>query len=93
MLPGLLLGAIWSNTCMGGTPYPFGLLLGPFSMPLGMPTEHPEYSEPRMWAQAFLLVAMIAVHPIKPNRFTAWISGIGLFLWFLIGLAYLTDGV
>lgn len=93
IVPGLLLGQFWSMLCMGSLPFPFGMALGPFAMPLGIPEAHPDYSEQWMWTEAVFFIAMIASHPIKPSGTTAVLCGLGMFLWFFVGLMYLTDGV
>lgn len=92
ILPGLLLGTLWSVLCMNGTPYPFGLMLGPLAMPLGMPPEHPGYNETGMWVEAVILLVFIVLHPVRPRVVTGVLSGVGLFLWFFAALLYLSDG-
>ena len=92
IVPGLMLGLVCSLSCFGSTPYPFGLLLGPFAMLVGISPEAPYYSERGMWIEAIVLLARTVCHPIKPNGATGALSGVGLFLWFFCGLVYMSDG-
>ncbi|QEL14365.1 hypothetical protein [Limnoglobus roseus] len=75
------------------TPAPFGLMYGPFAILVGISPEAPYYNEREMWIEATVLLTLILSHPIKPNVATGVLSGIGLFLWYFVGLMYMSDGV
>jgi hypothetical protein len=67
----------------------FGPLAGPFSEPLG----RVDYDAGRMIGWGGILMLLIALHPLRPRRWTAVVSGLVVGVWFVSGLCWTYDGV
>jgi hypothetical protein len=106
VVPGFLVGAGLSALLglatiekAGLEPSAQGLLLGilvcggPLAGPLAEPLAYVDFDPVRMVAAAAVLLALIALHPLRPAILTALVSGTALAVWFVWGLAMTYYGV
>jgi hypothetical protein len=64
-------------------------MAGPFAEPMA----RDDFSWPLMITHGGLNLAVIALHPVRPNPVTALASALGVGWWFLIGMSFTYAGV
>lgn len=72
-----------------------GLLVcfDPLGGPLAEPLAYVDFDPLRMVIATFVLLALIALHPLRPGIATGILSGLAIVVWFVWGLGMTYDGV